>query len=241
LESFVFALLYSGIGMMFWNVIKFLSYAGDTIMKNTALNDYVQDCLQKYNRCRGDIPEMLGLTNTNKALRRLDAVLSGNLQDEDMIKRLRSSSCFGGAGLEDALRGTTRKIEIDEHERILTKELRHRQAFRQHGWIETDLKGGKAPRGIICIAIPITKFIYLPDELLTNGEEEILLRVGRYFNQLIDDKNSKVNESSIFGEPIRILFRDSFDHCHVFDIKRRRFIGTKSIDWKRDEIKCLYY
>lgn len=215
--------------------------SGDIIMKQTALKEYVLHCLKMQNKKRGDIPHMLGLTNTNKALRRLDAVLSGNLQDEDMIKRLRSSLHFGGVELEKALKSTARKIQIDEHERIKTKELRHRQAFRQHGWIETDLKGRNPPRGIICIAIPITKFIYLPDEILTNGEGDILSRVGSYFNQLIDDKNSKVSESSIFGEPVRILFRDTFDHCHVFDIKLRAFIGSKPIVWNKDEVKCLYY
>jgi hypothetical protein len=222
-------------------ICELVVQSGDITMKKTALNEYVLLCLKQHNKKRGDIPSLLGLTNANKALRRIDAVLSGNLQDEDMIKRLRSSSCFGGPGLEDALRGTSRKIEIDENERIITKELRHRQAFRQHGWIETDLKGRNPPRGIICIAIPTTKFIYLPDEILTNGEGDILSRVGSYFNQLIDDKNSKVSESSIFGEPVRILFRDTFDHCYVFDIKLRAFIGSKPIVWNKDEVKCLYY
>jgi hypothetical protein len=215
--------------------------SGDRIMTTTALKDYVQDCLRKHNLRRGDIPTMLGLTNANKALRRLDAVLSGNLNDAEMINRLRSSANFGGAGFEKALNATKHKIEVDKHEYNLTKELKHRKAFRPHGWIETDLKGGREPRGMICMAIPKTKFIHLPDELFRKRKGNILTIVGKYFNQLIDDQESKVNQCTIFGEPVRILFRDEFDHCHVFDIKLRRFVSSKRVDWKQDEVKCLYY
>jgi hypothetical protein len=103
--------------------------SGDIIMKQIALNEYVLLCLKQHNKKRGDIPSLLGLTNANKALRRFDALLSGNIQDEDMSKRLRSSRCFGGPGLEDALLVTSRKIAIDEQERIMTNELRHRRWF----------------------------------------------------------------------------------------------------------------
>jgi len=219
----------------------FHNKSGDITMKKTALNEYVLLCLKQHNKKRGDIPSLLGLTNANKALRRFDALLSGNLQDEDMIKRLRSSRCFGGQGLENALLVTSRKIAIDEQERIMTNELRHRRAFRQHGWIETDYKGGHPPRGMICMAIPKTKYIHIPDEVLNKRKGNILSIVGKYFNQLIEDQESKVNQCTIFGEPIRILFRNAFDHCHVFDIQRRCFVGSKSIDWKKDEVKCLYY
>lgn len=210
-------------------------------MRKTALKEYIQQCIAQHGLKRGEIPRILGFTNSNKALRRFDAVLSGNVSDVDFIKRLRNSSYFGGPGLESALQGTIRKQVIDEQERNLTNELRHRRAFCRHGWIETELKGANPPRGMICMAIPKTKYIHIPDEVFRNRRGNILSIVGKYFNQLIDDQESKVNQCTIFGEPVRILFRDSFDHCHVFDIKRRSFVGKRSINWRTDEVKYLYY
>jgi hypothetical protein len=58
---------------------------------------------------------------------------------------------------------------------------------------------------------------------------------------LCTDPKSKINNSEIFGDPVRILYRNEFDSSYVYDIKQCRFMGTKRIDWKTDEIKYMYY
>ena len=222
-----------------WQTVDLLK--GGCGMINTIMQEYIKSQMQKHAIKRGQIPGLLGYTNSAKGLRRFDALLAGKLEDKQFIESMRKSTYFGGPKFEKALQAVAHKQSIDRQEYQLTRELRFRKQFRPHGWIETDLKGGREPRGMICMAIPKTKHIHLPDELFERKKGNILTKVRKYFIKLIEDSESKVNQCTIFGEPVRILFRDRFDHCHVFDIRSREFVSTKYVDWRNDEIKCLYY
>lgn len=210
-------------------------------MKKTSLREFVESTLKLHSITRGNVPEILGFKNSTKALRRLDELMNGNTQDEEFINRLRASYYFSGIKLEQAIRETAHKNNVDRKEIEKTRELRFRNEFIPHGWLVTDLGGRDKPRGMICMAIPREKYITIPSQIIQGCEQELVIRVGKYFNTLCEESKSKVNTSHIFGEPIRILFRYDFDHCHVYDIKSRKFIGTRSVNWKTDECKYLYY
>ena len=210
-------------------------------MISTIMQEYMKSQMQKHNIKRGQIPGLLGYKNTAKALRRFDALLAGNLDDKDFIECMRRCAYFSGPGFEKALQAVAHKRNIDRQEYQLTRELRFRKEFRPHGWIETELKGGREPRGMIRMAIPNRKFIHIPDEVLRGYEIRKLGIIKKYFDDLCNDLSSKIYQAMIFGKPVRILFRDRFDQCHIYDLEQRRFIGRKSLDWKKDEIKCLYY
>lgn len=210
-------------------------------MKRSPIQEYVHQTLKAQSIQRGNIPGILGYSNTAKALRRLDKLLEGELKDTDFIERLRASPQFAGPKLEEAIRQTKRNSEINRNEQEMSKELRCRRAFVPHGWIETELNGRREPRGMILMAMRREKMIHIPSELLRGTGKLHLGRVGTYFGELCNDPQSKINSAEIFGDPVRILFRNEFDLCHVYDIKQRKFTGTKSVNWKTDEIKFLYY
>ena len=222
-----------------WQTVELLK--GGCGMISTIMQEYMKSQMHKHDIKRGQIPALLGYKNTAKALRRLDALLAGNLEDKEFIACIRKSAYFLGPGFEKALHAVAHKQIIDRQEYQLTRELRFRKQFKPHGWIETDLKGGREPRGMIRMAIPSKKFIHIPDEVLRGYSKGTLGIIKNYFDALCNDLSSKIYQSMIFGKPVRILFRDRFDHCHIYDLEQRRFIGKKSLDWKKDEIKCLYY
>lgn len=207
-------------------------------MSHSQLRSYLQETLQKASISRGKIPGLLGYQNISKALRRFDELLNGNISDQELINRLRASNIFSGPELEKALRETAHQQMIDNQEREMTRELRFRRAFVPHGWIETELNGRREPRGMILMAIRRDKMIHLPRTLISANEQ--LGKIGSYFNALCNDPNSIINSGTIFGDPVRILYRNTFDSCHVYDIQKRRFTGRKSVNWRSDEIKCLY-
>lgn len=210
-------------------------------MKRSPIHDFVCETLKTKSIQRGNIPSILGYNNSAKALRRLDKLLEGDIQDKEFINRLRASAEFSGPKLEQALQQTAHKLYIDNQERDLTRELQFRRKFVPHGWIETELNGRREPRGMILMAIRREKMIHLPSELLRGTRGHNLGRVGTYFGQLCNDPQSKINNAEIFGDPVRILYRNEFDSCHVYDIRQRKFTGTKLVNWKTDEIKFLYY
>jgi len=210
-------------------------------MKRSPIKDYVLETMKAQSIQRGNIPGILGYNNTAKALRRLDKLLAGELTDKEFINKMRASTQFSGAKLEEAIRKTERQCEINKHEQEMTRELQFKRAFVPHGWIETELNGRREPRGMILMAIRREKMIHLPSELLRDTGKQHIGRVGKYFEELCTDPKSKINNSGIFGDPVRILYRNEFDSSYVYDIKQCRFMGTKRIDWKTDEIKYLYY
>lgn len=222
-----------------WQTVDLLK--GGCGMINTIMQEYMKSQMQKHKIQRGQIPALLGYKNTAKALRRFDALLAGNLEDKDFIECIRRSSYFSGSGFEKAIEAVAHKQIIDRQEYQLSRELKFRKQFRPHGWIETELKGGIEPRGMIRMAIPSKKFIHVPDEVMREYSKGKLGIIKKYFDALCNDLSSKIYQSMMFGKPVRILFRDRFDHCHIYDLEQRKFIGKKSLDWKKDEIKCLYY
>ena len=207
-------------------------------MSHSQLHSFLQSRLQRASLSRGNIPGLLGYQNVAKALRKFDELLKGTITDEEFINRLRTSNIFSGHDLEKALTETAHQQMIDKREHDLTRELRFRKAFVPHGWIETELNGRCQPRGMILMAIRRDKMIHLPEQL-TYGNAK-LGEVGSYFNALCNDPKSIINSGTIFGDPMRILYRNAFDSGHVFDIQKRKFAGKRNINYQTEEFRYLY-
>lgn len=170
---------------------------------------------------RGQIPELLQLSNVNKALRRFDALVAGGLHDEDLIDRIRRCEPLGGDAFEEALAETRHQIAVDEQERALHEELQRRAAFRPHLWV---IHENRVPSPIFVVAmLGIDRFkrIELPDEIAAlTHTGHIMMEIASMLNERLKDPKYL---SSPFGKPKQILYRDAYDHSYVYDVAERRF------------------
>lgn len=85
-------------------------------MKEYIVAQYLQMRCETQGIRRGAIPQLLGYSNSNKALRRYDAFLAGAFDDAEMLSRLRSCSQLVGDGFEQALAESIAEQKLDSRE-----------------------------------------------------------------------------------------------------------------------------
>ena len=170
---------------------------------------------------RGQLPALLQLKNPNKALRRYDAVVAGNLHDEDLLDRIRSCPLLAGDGFEEALASTKHKLACDARERRLTQELLARRTFSPHLWV---IHERSVPSPIFVVAffgVATFKRVELPDILL--AETAIGGRLVTLASFLADNLRDPSYLASPFGRAVQVLYRDTYEHSFVFDVAEGRF------------------
>ena len=172
---------------------------------------------------RGTIPSMLHLSNANKALRRYDALLRGDLADEDLIARIRACPLLAGDQFEEVLVDTRRYVEACRQERRLAAELRARAAFTPHLWVVPE---NKIPSPIFVVAmlgVKTFKRFEIPEEIASlSNPGDILIALGSMLKERCRDR---AYMSSPFGWAVQVLYRDTYDHSCVYDIEQQGWIG----------------
>jgi hypothetical protein len=180
-----------------------------------------QQCAQHKIR-RGTIPSLLHISNANKALRRYDALLRGNLSDADLIERIRACPLLAGEHFDEALEETRRYVDASRKERLLADELRARAAFTPHLWVVPE---NKIPSPIFVVAmlgVATLKRFEIPEEIASlSNPGDILIAMG---SMLKERCNDRAYMASPFGRAVQVLYRDTYDHSYVYDIEQQCWI-----------------
>ena len=180
-----------------------------------------QQCAQHKIR-RGAIPSLLHLSNANKALRRYDALLRGDLSDADLVERIRACPLLAGEHFEEALEETRRYVDASRKERLLADELRARAAFTPHLWVVPE---NKIPSPIFVVAmlgVETFKRFEIPEEIGSlSNPGDILIALGSMLKERCSDR---AYMASPFGRAVQVLYRDTYDHSYVYDIEQQRWI-----------------
>ncbi|MBU3679808.1 MAG: hypothetical protein FGM32_09420 [Candidatus Kapabacteria bacterium] len=172
---------------------------------------------------RGQIPSLLGFSNSAKALRRYDRLLQGGLEDVDLVARIRACPLLAGERFDEVLEDTRRFIEASRREKALAAELRARAEFVPHLWV---IHERSIPSPIFVVAmlgVDTFKRVELPEKIAaqtSTGQQ--LVDIAAMLNEGLRDK---AYLCSPFGRPTHVLFRDTFDHAYVYDVQERRFTG----------------
>jgi hypothetical protein len=180
-----------------------------------------QQCAQ-HNVRRGAIPSLLQLSNVNKALRRYDALLHGDLSDADLIARIRACPLLAGDSFDEVLEETHQYIEACKRERKLAAELRARAAFTPHLWVVPE---NKIPSPIFVVAmlgVETFKRFEIPEEILSlDSTGDVLIALG---SMLKDRFHDRAYMASPFGRAVQVLYRDTYDHSYVYDVEQQCWI-----------------
>jgi hypothetical protein len=180
-----------------------------------------QQCAQHKIR-RGTIPSLLHISNANKALRRYDALLRGNLSDADLIERIRACPLLAGEHFDEALEETRRYVDASRKERLLADELRARAAFTPHLWVVPE---NKIPSPIFVVAmlgVATFKRVEIPEEIASlSNTGDILIALGSILKERCSDR---AYMASPFGRAVQVLYRDTYDHSYVYDIEQQCWI-----------------
>jgi hypothetical protein len=180
-----------------------------------------QQCAQHKIR-RGTIPSLLHISNANKALRRYDALLRGNLSDADLIERIRACPLLAGEHFDEALEETRRYVDASRKERLLADELRARAAFTPHLWVVPE---NKIPSPIFVVAmlgVATFKRVEIPEEIASlSNTGDILIALGSMLKERCRDR---AYMASPFGRAVQVLYRDTYDHSYVYDIEQQCWI-----------------
>jgi hypothetical protein len=180
-----------------------------------------QQCAQHKIR-RGTIPSLLHISNANKALRRYDALLRGNLSDADLIERIRACPLLAGEHFDEALEETRRYVDASRKERLLADELRARAAFTPHLWVVPE---NKIPSPIFVVAmlgVATFKRVEIPEEIASlSNTGDILIALGSMLKERCKDR---AYMASPFGRAVQVLYRDTYDHSYVYDIEQQCWI-----------------
>jgi hypothetical protein len=180
-----------------------------------------QQCAQHKIR-RGTIPSLLHISNANKALRRYDALLRGDLSDADLIERIRACPLLAGEHFDEALEETRRYVDASRKERLLADELRARAAFTPHLWVVPE---NKIPSPIFVVAmlgVETFKRFEIPEEIASlSNPGDILIALGSILKERCNDR---AYMASPFGRAVQVLYRDTYDHSYVYDIEQQCWI-----------------
>jgi hypothetical protein len=180
-----------------------------------------QQCAQHKIR-RGTIPSLLHISNANKALRRYDALLRGDLSDADLIERIRACPLLAGEHFDEALEETRRYVDASRKERLLADELRARAAFTPHLWVVPE---NKIPSPIFVVAmlgVETFKRFEIPEEIASlSNPGDILIALGSILKERCRDR---AYMASPFGRAVQVLYRDTYDHSYVYDIEQQCWI-----------------
>jgi hypothetical protein len=180
-----------------------------------------QQCAQHKIR-RGTIPSLLHISNANKALRRYDALLRGDLSDADLIERIRACPLLAGEHFDEALEETRRYVDASRKERLLADELRARAAFTPHLWVVPE---NKIPSPIFVVAmlgVETFKRFEIPEEIASlSNPGDILIALGSMLKERCSDR---AYMASPFGRAVQVLYRDTYDHSYVYDIEQQCWI-----------------
>jgi hypothetical protein len=180
-----------------------------------------QQCAQHKIR-RGVIPSLLHLSNANKALRRYDALLRGDLSDADLIERIRACPLLAGEHFDEALEETRRYVDASRKERLLAAELHARAAFTPHLWVVPE---NKIPSPIFVVAmlgVETFKRFEIPEEIASlSNPGDILIALGSILKERCRDR---AYMASPFGRAVQVLYRDTYDHSYVYDIEQQCWI-----------------
>jgi hypothetical protein len=180
-----------------------------------------QQCAQHKIR-RGVIPSLLHFSNANKALRRYDALLRGDLSDAVLIERIRACPLLAGEHFDEALEETRRYVDASRKERLLADELRARAAFTPHLWVVPE---NKIPSPIFVVAmlgVETFKRFEIPEEIASlSNPGDILIALGSILKERCNDR---AYMASPFGRAVQVLYRDTYDHSYVYDIEQQCWI-----------------
>jgi hypothetical protein len=165
---------------------------------------------------------MLHLKNANKALKRYDALLRGELNDADFIARIRACPELAGDGFDEALEETRRYVEACREERRLAAELRARAAFTPHLWVVPE---NKIPSPIFVVGffgVEAFKRFEIPEEIASlSNPGDILIALGSMLKERCKDR---AYMASPFGRAVQVLYRETYDHSYVYDIEQQGWI-----------------
>lgn len=196
------------------------------------IQQYVDARLQSEGLHRGNLPQMLGYCNTNKCLRRFDAFVGGQFNDQEFLGRIRANDILSGDEFECVLQQAISEKQIKDAEKDRVRELQARSEFMPHIWV---IHENSVPSPIFVIGflgIMRFKYLALPHSVLSIQEEkERLKTVERYFLRLLEHTPNTECLFGPFGRAKGFLYRDVFDHVHEYSLETLSFIDDRPFDW----------
>ena len=191
---------------------------------------YLQQQCETHKIRRGAIPQLLGYSNPNKALKRYDAFLAGAYDDADILARLRACNVLAGVGFEQALAESIAQQELERRERALAQELKDRQSFVPHLYAEHEKRIPEHPFfAIAFLGINHFKRIDVPEEIMQIEDAgQRLWAVKEFIDNLVDAYEELRVLGGPFGKVLRFLFRDTYDVAYVYDINERAYTDVRT-------------
>ncbi len=196
------------------------------------LQKYFDDRLKSEGLKRGNLPQMLGFSNTNKCFRRFDAFVLGRFNDQEFLGRIRANEILSGEEFEHALRHAIFYKQIEDAEKNKVSELKARSEFKPHIWV---IHENSVPSPIFVVGflgIMRFKYLHLPNFILLIQEENDRLKaVEIYFLRLLESNPNAECLFGPFGRAKGFFYRDVFDHVHEYSIEKHSFIDERPFDW----------
>jgi len=189
---------------------------------------YLRTQIAKKGIRRGDIPALLGFTNVNKTLRRLDAFLEGRVEDAALLDKLISAGIFVRSEYEPLFQADYQSHLRAANIRSLEMEILRRNAFVPHIWIEHEERIPNQIFFVAFIGIQHYKRIDLPPSIHLIGTPQDKLRaVTLFIEEYVANPPQFHQLKNTFGKATHFLYRDTYTHSYVYDLHARAFVGER--------------
>jgi hypothetical protein len=189
------------------------------------LNQYITTQLRELGLKRGDLPSLLGYTNPNKCLKRIDRLCKGDYNQPDLLQRI-SESRLGGRPFEVVMKKQVEVWEMERQEKQRMKELKDRLSFVPH-LLFIHERSVPSPIHIVnFIGVEFFKKLEIPDYILNIKDELKQLNVMDEFikEYLINPYPDHRLTNGPFGKVVQILYRVEYEHSYVFDVQKGLFV-----------------
>jgi len=194
------------------------------------LQSYLAQQCAIYHVQRGQLPALLGLTNTNKALRRIDALCRGIVADNDLIARMRHSALMQPDDFDAALRTTVAFVRTTYQQRYAAHEAHERSVFVPHLWAQHRPGPPDIPIAAVgLVGLDTFKRLDVPPRLFSGvPASERLAAIERLLQTLDLNQQEHRRLRVAFGPPMFFHYRDTFDHYYTYDMAAHRFVSESS-------------
>lgn len=198
-----------------------------------ALQEYFRTQLLSKGFTRGNLPQLLQLSNSNKCLRRFDAFQKGNFIDQDMLARIRACEALSGPEFEQALTLAVKTKADEEREQDLLVELKARKVFVPHVWVIHDRTIPSPIFVVGFLGVHRFKYLEIPSHILEiENITSRLQKVQEYFLFVLQDNPNAECMFGPFGRATGFLFRDEFDHVYEYSLKDMTYINERPFNWR---------
>lgn len=161
----------------------------------------VSETMKKKDVSRIGLVQMLGYRNTNKGLRRIDALLQSGSGNKELLAKIAEA-----LGIE---REKMTKALTETHELIRQqREAYERNRFKPHIYVQHSLSRPRSITIVGCLGVGRFKFISVPLEIIALPLQQQIEPISALIKQHYREKEGKC---PMFGEIIGYIYRHSFD------------------------------